>query len=158
MASDVLEIYTKYFVRAIQEISAELLDTDFDQIETLDDKLFNNQKKLDVIVGLTGNYKGRLLLETTEKTAYIITEMMNYGPLEEENDLYLYIGEFVNMLSGRAITYINNLNIDRIVRLTPPAIFTGVDLEITTPNIESTNIYFGKNNIQLKMDIGIEGV
>ncbi|MFP4662127.1 MAG: chemotaxis protein CheX [Halanaerobiales bacterium] len=158
MSQIIVSEYSTFFSQAMEEISAELLEAKFVEFKSDKEELFAEQKKIDVIVGMTGDYKGRLLLETSFLTAQIITQTMNYGPLEEEGELYMYMGEFVNMLAGRAITYINNLNQDRIVRLTPPAIFAGEDLEITTPNIEYKNMYFKRNKIQVKLNIGFEGV
>ncbi|MFP4662662.1 MAG: chemotaxis protein CheX [Halanaerobiales bacterium] len=158
MSDDILDLYVKYFKKAMQEISSELLGIGFKESINLDKELYENKKKFDIIVGITGDYKGRFLLETTEMTARIISEVMNYGPLDKESDLYLYMGEFVNILSGRAITFINNLDNGKIVRLTPPAIFTGVNLEISTPNIKRSNIVFIRNKIQIRLDIGLEGV
>ncbi len=158
MEESTLNTYSDCFKQAVQEISNEVLEMELDELKTINIKVDNNGKKFDVVVGMTGDYKGRFLLETTEESARTITEIMNFGPLDEENELYLFMGEFANMLSGRALTYLNNLDSNKIIRLTPPAIFTGVDLEITTPNIEYTNMYYGKDDIQMKLDIGFEGV
>ncbi|MEJ6949849.1 chemotaxis protein CheX [Natronospora cellulosivora (SeqCode)] len=149
--------YCKYFKQALQEISSELLEKELIKFSK-ENNVLNNEKKVIVIIGMTGSYKGRLLLETTELTAKFITETMNFGPLAEKSELYLFMGEFVNMLSGRAITYLNNLNRDSLVRLTPPAVFTGINLQIATPNIMAKDIYYKDNEINLKLNIGFEGV
>ena len=158
MSENIVEIYGEYFRRAVEEISTELLDIKLNDLSGKEDRISIHGKKLDVIIGMTGDYKGRLLLESTEESARTITEIMNFGTLERESDLYLYMGEFANILSGRAITFINNSNQKKIIRLTPPAIFSGVDLEITTPNIEFINLCFGKDDLHIRLNIGFGGV
>ncbi|MFW6288033.1 MAG: chemotaxis protein CheX [bacterium] len=157
MSTIILDQYSQYFKQAINEVANELLEKELEEFEN-PQEIVPSEKKLVVIIGMTGDYKGRVLLEITQRSAEIITEIMNYGPLEEENYLYFYMGEFVNIVSGRAITYLNNMNKDRIVRLTPPAIFSGNDLKINTPNVNSTVKFFHDEVIQCKLDIGFEGV
>ncbi|MFP4016269.1 MAG: chemotaxis protein CheX, partial [Halanaerobiales bacterium] len=138
--------------------AVELLDKELQEYECYSDIGNELGKKIVVVVGITGDYKGRVMFESNFSSAKVITETMNYGPLEKENFLYLYMGEFVNILSGRAITFLNNINKERIVRLTPPAIFSGNGLTINTPNIQSTARYFQDGGIYFKLDIGFEGV
>lgn len=155
MSEDVFDLYSQYFKQATEEIGQELLEVEL--LETVESQN-EGGKKLDVIVGISGEYKGRLLLETSLKSALKITETMNFGALDEADDLYMFMGEFVNMLSGRAITFLNNLDKEKIVRLTPPAIFSGYKLDISTPNIQTRKLYFSNDGISIKLDIGFEGV
>ena len=54
----------------------------------------------------------------------------------------LYVAEFANMFCGRATTYANNEYKEREFWLTPPAIFSAENLEITSPSIESESAYY----------------
>ncbi|MEJ6950820.1 chemotaxis protein CheX [Natronospora cellulosivora (SeqCode)] len=156
MKKNILNTYSKFFKRSIQEVSKELLDLEFHEL--IEKRNLISQKKILVIIGMTGDYQGRFLLESSEETAETITEIMNYAPLESEEDLYLYMGEFANILSGRLITYINNSEQNKIIRLSPPAIFSGRNLKISTDNIEDRKIYYGNKDIYLKLDLAFKGV
>lgn len=113
--------------------------------------------KVTVIIGITGQFKGRFLLEVDGATARKITEGMNDGPLEQDLELYLFLAEFTNMVSGNTITKINNAYKTSDLRLVPPAIFSGTELEITTPHIKSRELYFGGDG-RARINIGFEGV
>lgn len=114
------------------------------------------ERKIAVVVGVVGRNRGRILLEVREKTALAITEGMNEGPLDEEMELYWFLAEFANMFSGKAITSINNQFKGSDLRLTPPAIFAGEDLELTTPNVQSqSTVYVGDG--LARVNIGFEG-
>ena len=68
---------------------------------------------------------------------------MNFGdPLENEEDLHMYLAEFANMFCGRAATHINNAFGKRELWISPPAIFSARDLEIVTPNVSSMKAYY----------------
>ena len=110
-----------------------------------------------MVIGVVGLNKGRILLMADEGTARKITEGMNGEPLEQDLDLYLYLGEFANMFSGKAITMINNTYKNRDLRLTPPVIFSGNDLDVVTPSIRSTAITFHGQG-KVRIDIGFEGM
>lgn len=98
---------------------------------------------LSIIIGLSGNTNGRILLNTSVEYGKNIAVAMNFGdPLDNEDDLHVYLAEFANMFCGRAATHINNAFGKREIWISPPAIFSAKDLEIVTPNVSSTKAYY----------------
>lgn len=98
---------------------------------------------LSIIIGLSGNTNGRILLNTSVEYGKNIAVAMNFGdPLDNEDDLHVYLAEFANMFCGRAATHINNAFGKREIWISPPAIFSAKDLDIVTPNVSSLKAYY----------------
>lgn len=98
---------------------------------------------LSIIIGLSGNTNGRILLNTSVEYGKNIAVAMNFGdPLESDDDLHVYLAEFANMFCGRAATHINNAFGKREIWISPPAIFSAKDLDIVTPNVSSMKAYY----------------
>ncbi len=89
-----------------------------------------------VIVGLVGQVEGRVIFDLTKKTALNIASKMNEETLTEFDDLAkATITELGNMITGRAVTRLSELGYKFDV--TPPAIFSGQNMEISDINIEA---------------------
>ena len=117
-----------------------------------------DEKKYNVIVGITGKNKGRILFKAGDGLVKRLTEIMNDGPLTSMMDVNFCLSEFANMFCGNAVTLINNKYRGSDIRLTPPVIFSGTDLQVISPNIHSiTTYYMGEPGLVI-LDIGFEGV
>lgn len=79
-------------------------------------------EELGVLIGLTGDIKGRLIIDSAPSTFGAIGEKMFGMPLEGEM-LESFTGEFGNMFAGNFATQLgqNSLAID----ITTPTIFVG---------------------------------
>ena len=118
-------------------------------------------ERVAVVVGMVTRgmgKKGRFLLEMDQTLAEDLTEAMNGGPLDEATELYLFVGEFLNMVGGRALTAINNRYRGLEYRLTPPAIFAGKGLELLTPLVRSQVTWYRGTRGWARFDVGFEGV
>ena len=118
-------------------------------------------ERVAVVVGLVARHsrqKGRFLLEMDQELAENLTESMNGGPLEEATELYLFAGEFLNMVGGNALTAINNHYRGLEYRMTPPAIFAGKGLEVLTPLVRSRAVWYRSKKGGARFDVGFEGV
>lgn len=92
------------------------------------------------IVGLAGDVEGRVLFDMTRETAIAVSSAMLQGmdmePVTELNDMgKATITELANMITGQAVTKLHNLGFK--FDLTPPAIFTGDNMEVTDPDFEA---------------------
>jgi CheY-specific phosphatase CheX len=116
-----------------------------------------DEKKYNVIVGITGKNKGRILFKAGDSLVRKLTETMNEGPLTSMTDVNICLSEFANMFCGNAVTLINNKYKGSDIRLTPPAIFSGIDLQVITPSIHSITTYYMSEHGLVTLDIGFEG-
>lgn len=116
-----------------------------------------DEKKYNVIVGITGGNKGRILFKAGDSLVKKLTEAMNDGPVASIADVNICLSEFANMFCGNAVTLINNKYRGTDMRLTPPAIFSGIDLQVITPTIHSIITYYMSEQGLVTLDIGFEG-
>lgn len=92
------------------------------------------------LVGLAGDVQGRVLFDMTKATAVAIaSEMlrsMDMEPITELNDMgKATITELANMITGQAVTKLHDLGFK--FDLTPPAIFTGDNMEVSDSSQDS---------------------
>jgi|GEM_PF-1145962 len=146
------QILFDYTTQSFEEIMAEVTGVEASSVEEFK---VSSKDVLSVIVGVTGQINGRILLNTSLETATKLAEAMNFGdPLENKDDLFIYLSEFGNMYCGRMVTHINDKFGSRQVWITPPAIFSASDLEVISPHILTTKKYYESEVGQLIVDVG----
>ncbi len=145
--------FSIFFGDALKSITQQMAGIGLKDIQ---ETTFEDQKIFAVIIGIVGAHKGRTLIRISEGLVTKITEEMNCGPLPNLTEITLYIGEYSNILCGKAISDINNryLNVD--LRLTPPAIFSGTNMRIITPALQSSLLCYNCDFGMVSMDIGFE--
>ena len=92
------------------------------------------------IIGLAGDVEGRVLLDMDKPTAIAVAsgmlQSMDMDPVEEMNEMArATISELANMITGQAVTKLHNLGFK--FDLTPPALVTGDNMEISNTNVEA---------------------
>lgn len=118
-----------------------------------------SDRRFVILVGMVGHYRGRIILEMNSSTSDAILQRMNFGdPVITFQEQSLFLGELGNMVGGKFITAINNSFVGLELRLTPPIVFSGEDLSVVTPEIESTVKHYSADCGVVRIDIGIEGV
>lgn len=144
------DLVKQSFEEVMSEVTGESIEADGAfQIETKD------KLSLSIIIGISGNTNGRILLNTSAENGMNVAVAMNFGdPLENEEDLYTYLAEFANMFCGRAATHINNKFGKREIWISPPAIFSAKDLDIVTPNVSSMKAYYECTLGKFMVDMG----
>ena len=140
----------KSFEEIMFEVTGEAIAADEEFAIEPKDRL-----SLSIIIGLSGNTNGRILLNTSVEYGKNIAVAMNFGdPLDNEDDLHMYLAEFANMFCGRAATHINNEFGKREIWISPPAIFSAKDLDIVTPNVSSTKAFYDCGLGRFIVDMG----
>lgn len=138
------------FEEIMMEVTGEAIQANGEFNIESEDRL-----SLSIIIGVSGNTNGRILLNTTVDYGKNIAEAMNFGdPLEQEEDLYTYLAEFANMFCGRAATHINNKFGKREIWISPPAIFSAKDLEVVTPHVSSMKAFYECSLGKFMVDMG----
>lgn len=118
-----------------------------------------SDRRFVIIVGMVGQYKGRIILEMNGSTSDTILQRMNFGdPVITFYEQSLFLGELGNMVGGKFVTAINNSFMAMELRLTPPIVFSGEGLSVLTPEIESIVRHYSADGGVVRVDIGIEGV
>jgi chemotaxis protein CheX len=92
------------------------------------------------IIGLAGDVEGRVLLDMSRETAVDVAsgmlKSMDMDAITELNEMgRATITELANMITGQAVTKLHDLGFK--FDLTPPALVTGDNMEISNTNVEA---------------------
>ena len=128
--------YINPFVEAAFDILKEVLGDDIQRGELYLKTTSQSVMGVAAFVGLAGNVEGRVLFDMSMETALAIASEMNGETLTELDDLgKATITELANMITAQAVTKLHDLGFT--FDLTPPAIFTGDNMEITDNDVEA---------------------
>ena len=122
------ERLAQVFLRATHEILAELLD----EVGTKGEIQSVDQPKavfeVAVILGLTGDHEGRVVLEFCLDTALIIVSIMNFGEefLDMDDMATATLTEMGNQVAGRAATIYNDAG--GHLQISPPTLMCGMGM------------------------------
>ncbi|AVK48193.1 hypothetical protein AXY43_09215 [Clostridium sp. MF28] len=110
------------------------------------------------IISFAGTCKGRLLLDMESSLALQITKNIIGEEFKNPRDdmVLASIGELNNIISGSAVTAINN-TFKTSLRLSPPIVFIGKDVVISIPKIESISKTYITEYGEIKINIAVEG-
>lgn len=128
--------YINPFVEAAFNILKEVLNTDITRGELYLKSSSQPILGVAAIVGLTGDVEGRVLFDMTQKTALAIASAMNSEELTKMDELAkATINELANMITAQSVTKLSELGYK--FDITPPAIFTGEKMEVSSVSIEA---------------------
>ncbi|MDR0554083.1 MAG: chemotaxis protein CheX [Treponema sp.] len=83
------------------------------------------------MVGLAGDVEGRVLFDMTKETALAVAGAMNNEEFKEMDELAkATIQELANMITAQAVTKLHDQGFK--FDLTPPALFTGENMEVSS--------------------------
>ena len=80
------------------------------------------QQSIGVLIGLTGDFRGRIIIDGNEQVFGKIGELM-FGMFLEGEMLDSFSGELGNMIAGNLSTYVSKNGID--IDITPPTVLVG---------------------------------
>ncbi|OQY06907.1 MAG: hypothetical protein B6I28_05950 [Fusobacteriia bacterium 4572_132] len=128
------------------------------KLEKLSEQNYNFQSKgLTVIVGITEGGKGRMILDMTQETALkLANEITGETYTEIEDFVFITLSEIGNMIAGHGITKMNNEKKGLNLRLTPPSIFSGKELELNVPKVSLIGINLNTEIGEISIHIGFE--
>jgi chemotaxis protein CheX len=132
--------YINPFVEAAYNVLSEVLAIEITRGELYLKSTSTSVLGVAAIVGLAGDVEGRVLFDMTMNTALAVSnkmmESMGMDEVTEFNDMAkATITELANMITGQAVTKLHNLGFS--FDLTPPAILTGENMEISDQKVEA---------------------
>ncbi len=146
------------FVRASVSIFRDMLDLEVKSGETEieGDSFVSNG--FTVIIGFTGGWKGRFIMDMTGETAIHIASTLTGESYREfaEEEVLLSGAELGNIISGNAITDINNNNRGLNLRLTPPSVFAGKELSMFNVRLNSSSVLLQTDAGLVKINVAVE--
>ena len=128
--------YINPFVEAAFSVLKEVLRIEIQRGELYLKSVSQPVLGVTAIVGLAGDVEGRVLFDMGETTAIKIASSMNGEVMTKFDELAkATITELANMITAQAVTKLHELGFE--FDLTPPAIFTGDNMEVTDTGIEA---------------------
>jgi chemotaxis protein CheX len=122
--------YINPFVEAAFNVLKEVLQSDVKRGDLYLKSTTMQIQGVAALVGLAGDVEGRVLFDMTRETALSVASGMNGEEMTVLDDMVkATITELANMITAQAVTKLHDLGFK--FDLTPPALFTGDNMEIT---------------------------
>ena len=126
--------YINPFVEASFNVLKEVLNADVKRGDLYLKSSTMQIMGVAALVGLAGDVEGRVLFDMTKETALKVASGMNSEEMTVLDDMVkATITELANMITAQAVTKLHDLGFK--FDLTPPALFTGDNMEISN-NLE----------------------
>jgi len=126
--------YINPFVESTFSILSEVVDPDVKRGELFLKPTTMSIKGVAALVGLAGDVEGRVLFDMTKEAAMFVAEAMTRDmgiTMAGFDDMAkATIQELANMITAQAVTKLHDLGFK--FDLTPPALFTGDNMEVAT--------------------------
>jgi len=122
--------YINPFVEAAFNVLKEVLGTDVKRGDLFLKSTTMQIQGVAALVGLAGDVEGRVLFDMTKDTALAVASGMNSEEMTVLDEMVkATITELANMITAQAVTKLHDLGFK--FDLTPPALFTGDNMEIS---------------------------
>jgi chemotaxis protein CheX len=142
--------YINPFVESAFNILKEVLNCDVKRGEIYLKPTSMSIMGVAALVGLAGDVEGRVLFDMTKDSALYIAGTMNGETFPNLDELAkATIQELANMITAQAVTKLYELGFK--FDLTPPALFTGDNMEV------STNLGTNVEALIVPMELGTAG-
>ena len=139
--------YINPFVEAAFNVLKEVMATDVKRGDLYLKSTTMSIMGVAALVGLAGDVEGRGLFDMTKDTALNIAGAMNGEKFTQLDELAkATIQELANMITAQAVTKLHDLGFK--FDLTPPALFSGENMEISNHEVEA---------LIVPMDLGTHG-
>lgn len=144
--------YINPFSEAAYNILAEVLGGEVKRGDLYLKKTCMPVMGVAAIVGLAGDVEGRVIFDMTQKTALNIASAMNQEEFTELDELACAtITELANLITAQAVTKLHDLGFK--FDLTPPALFTGDNMSISSTDMEALIVPL--ETVQGKLEINV---
>ncbi|MDR3123155.1 MAG: chemotaxis protein CheX [Treponema sp.] len=128
--------YINPFVESAFSVLKEVLNTEVKRGDLYLKSTTMSIMGVAALVGLAGDVEGRVLFDMTKQTALGIASAMNGETFTAMDELgKATIQELANMITAQAVTKLHDLGFK--FDLTPPALFTGENMEISNREVEA---------------------
>jgi chemotaxis protein CheX len=123
--------YINPFTESAYAILKEVMSTDIRRGEIYLKPTSTSIMGVAALVGLAGDVEGRVLFDMSRETALHVAGTMNGEKFTTLDELgKATIQELANMITAQAVTKLHDLGFK--FDLTPPALFTGDNMEVST--------------------------
>lgn len=149
--------YFNAFIDGVKGVLSDFGVTDVHRGQTKKRDMMKTDMDVTVVIGIAGEVNGNIAFCFTTNTAFKIYSLMTgreiTGKYLDEMAMSA-IGEFANMIAGRAIVYLANK--EKNFLPTPPTLVVGLDILFIINTVESIVIDMETSIGKIKINVGIE--
>jgi DNA-binding NarL/FixJ family response regulator len=109
-----------------------------------------------IIVGIIGKFPGRLLIDLSKETAFLLVSAMLKRTPKNNEEIAAVLGEFTNIVAGNACSMLNKKNKALGLRVSPPSILHGDSMMISHPNFSTTTAIADTNYGEILINAGFK--
>ncbi|HNQ96537.1 MAG: chemotaxis protein CheX [Spirochaetales bacterium] len=146
--------YINPFVEAAYNILTEVLGGEIKRGELYLKSTSMPVMGVAALVGLAGDVEGRVIFDMSLDSAMKIASQMNGEQLQTFDDLAkATITELANLITAQAVTKLHDLGFR--FDLTPPALFTGDNMEISDHEVEALIVPMETDQGKVEVNVAI---
>lgn len=131
-------LYSNVFKEAVLNLFNRLTKTMPEITDESNDDIAIHSEGISIVMGITGKYSGRLILDMSFKTAKSLATVLLKRDPENNEELLNVMSEIANMFAGNACSMINKKNKLFGLRVAPPTTFHGESINISKAELENT--------------------
>lgn len=146
------------FIKSTVNVFKEMLDLTVTSGQVQDEGEGFLSQGFTVMVGFTGGWRGWFFLDMSQATALQLTEILigeKYDSVAEE-EVLLSGAEVGNIISGNAITSVNNAQPGLNIRLTPPSVFAGEEMSLYNVRLSTRSVIMQTEAGTIKINVAAE--
>ena len=146
--------YINPFVEAAYNILTEVLGGEIKRGELYLKSTSMPVMGVAALVGLAGDVEGRVIFDMNMESAMKIASRMNNEEMKSFDDLAkATITELANLITAQAVTKLHDLGFR--FDLTPPALFTGENMEISDHEVEALIVPMETGQGRVEVNVAI---
>ncbi len=146
--------YINPFVEAAYNILTEVLGGEIKRGELYLKSTSVSVMGVAALVGLAGDVEGRVIFDMDLSTAMKIASRMNNEEMKSFDELAkATITELANLITAQAVTKLHDLGFR--FDLTPPALFTGDNMEISDHEVEALIVPMETSQGRVEVNVAI---
>lgn len=137
--TQLFDCYGDIFANAIEKILHRAINSPIEISSSTQKPQDIKSSGVSVSIGINGINKGRMIVDTSMKTAIDISSK-SYGDTDilTDEETIDYWSDITNVIAGHAISAMNEVNDEFNLKLTPPTLFKSDDLSFVAGEIKST--------------------
>lgn len=155
---ELFKYFKNLYVPVFKEAFSDVLNKMTKTIAKYKDEHLSSEtmqsKGIAVVIGIIGKYSGRMILDMSIETATDLSNKMLKRECKQANEIIATIGEFANIISGNACSMLNRENKVFGLRVSPPSVFYGKSLNISSANFKTSSIIIDTEFGEMLLNIG----
>lgn len=128
----------------------------FEEVNNDDYKTIRKVDGFSVTVGIIGRHLGRIMIDLSEDMAVAVARNMYAKEEVTSKEMIVFFSEFANVISGNAVSMLNSLNRGLGLRVSPPTVFYGKELVLSTGEIPSESYLLKTKYGDIFMNVGFK--